>query len=96
MQSDFPTSVSSISLDRIPAFAQALQVGVAVLRDHRGDPLRMANGESKTNWRAVVENIKRVADEADRLREPLDLLRQVLEAVFEAFSFGRFGEAEAR
>jgi hypothetical protein len=56
----------------------------------------MANGEAKTNWRAVVENIKRVAVEADRLREPLDYLGQVLEPVFEAFSFGRFGEAEAR
>jgi len=56
----------------------------------------MANGEAKTNWRAVVENIKRVVVQADRLRKLLDHLRQVLEAVFEALSFGRFGEAEAR
>src|SRR5262249_29286383 len=85
-----------ISLDRIPAVAQALQVGVAVLRNHGGDPLRMANGEAKTNWCAVVENIKCITVETDHLREPLDHLRQVLEAVFEAFSFGRFGEAKAR
>src|SRR5215472_18708205 len=56
----------------------------------------MANGKAKTNWRAIVENIKRVAVEADRLREPLNHLRQMLEAVLKAFSFGHFGEAEAR
>src|SRR5215471_8776068 len=63
-----------VGLNRIPAFAQTLQVGVAVLRDHGGDSLWMPNGKTKTDRCAVVENIKRVGVEADRLREPLDHL----------------------
>ena len=64
--------VLPIGPDRIPAVAQALLVGVAVLRDDRGDPLRMLDREPEPGRRAVVEHIDGVAVEADDLGEAVD------------------------
>jgi hypothetical protein len=72
-----------VFLDRVPTGAQALLVGVAVLRDDRRDPLRPRQREPEADRRAVVENVDGVAAEADRVGEPLDDLRQVVEGVVE-------------
>ena len=57
-----------IGPDRIPAVAQALLIGVAVLRDDRGDPLGMFDREAEARRRAIVEDINGIAVEADRPR----------------------------
>ena len=45
--------------DRGPAVAETLLVGVAVLRNDGGYPLRMADGEPEACRRAVVEDVDR-------------------------------------
>ena len=67
-------SVLPIGPDRIPAVAQALLISVAVLRDDRGDPIRMLDREPEPGRRAIVERIDGVAVEADGLGEAVDRL----------------------
>src|SRR5215470_15165385 len=46
-----------VALDRVPALAEPLLIRVAVLRDDRGDPLRMTRRETEPNRRAIVEDV---------------------------------------
>src|SRR5207302_10507148 len=61
-----------VLLNRVPTLAQALFIGVAVLRDDSGDPLRMRQSQPKPHGRAVVEDVNRVAFETDSLCEGVD------------------------
>ena len=70
-----------VGADGAPAVAQALLVGVAVLRDDRSDPVRMLDREPEAGRRAVVEHIDGVAVEADGLGEAVDCLRDLVERV---------------
>ena len=49
--------VLPVGADRVPAVAEALVVGIAILRDDSGYALGVADGEAKTSWRAVVEDV---------------------------------------
>ena len=67
----FRRGLFPIGLDRVPAFRiQTLFVGVAVLRNDRRNPFRIAKREAKANGRAIVENVNGVVFKAKRLREP--------------------------
>ena len=74
-------SVLPIGADRIPAVAQALLIGVAVLGDDRRDPIRMLDREAEPGRRAVVEHVDRIAVEADRLGEAVDRLGNLVECI---------------
>ena len=73
-----------IRLDWIPAFAQSLQIGVAVLRDDCCDLLRVAQGQAEADWRAVLEDIDRETIESQHLSELINHIRQVIKSVSKA------------
>ena len=75
--------VLPIGPDRIPAVAQPFLIGVAVLRDDRGDALGMLYREPESGRRAIVEDIDRKAIEADHLGEAVDDAGDVVERVGE-------------
>src|SRR5262249_14504038 len=68
-----------VGLDRIPTVAQALQIRVAVLRDDRGDLLRVSQSQSQTDRRAVVEYINCVTRKSESLGESVNDVSEVLE-----------------
>src|SRR5437879_5764923 len=84
-----------VGLDRTPAIAQTLFICIAVLRDQRGDPLRVAKGESEADRRTVVKNEKHIMGEAEDVGKTLDDLSQMIEFIAEAGSRRGVGEAEA-
>ena len=55
----------------------------------------MTNGEAEADRRAVIEDVERVLPEADHLGEPIDDVRQMIEAVLEVRSVWRIAKAEA-
>ena len=85
--------VLPIGPDRVPAVAQPFLIGVAVLRDDRGDPLRMPHREPEAGRRAVVEDVEGEAVEADDLGEAVDRVREPVESVA---AVRHVGVAEAR
>ena len=72
--------VLPVGPDRVPALAQPFLIGVAVLRDDRGDPVGMLHREPEAGRRAVVEDIDGVAIEADDFGEAVDRSRDPVEA----------------
>ena len=74
-----------VRADGIPAVAQALLVGVAVLGNDRGDPFRVPHRDPEARRRTVVEDVNREPVEADDLGEPPhhsgDMVERVLELV---------------
>src|SRR5689334_23101406 len=68
-----------IFLDRVPARTEALEVGVAILRDDRRDPLGVLKCESKTNGRAVIEDVESETLKPDYIRETIDDVGQAVE-----------------
>src|SRR5262249_55879316 len=83
-----------VSPDRGPPVTETLLVGVAILRDDRGNAFGMTNGQSKARRRAVVENVKREAIESDDLGKALDHASNVIECVTEFFARRHVGLAE--
>ena len=75
--------VLPVSADGIPAVAQALHIGVAVLGNDRGDTLRMFRCDPESGRRTIIEDIDREAVEADDLGEPVDHARDVVERIVE-------------
>jgi hypothetical protein len=49
--------VLPVGADRVPAVAEALDIGIAVLRDDGGDALGVPRREAETGRRAIVEDI---------------------------------------
>src|SRR6478672_5917456 len=88
----FRRRVLPIRLDRVPALAQSFLICIAVLRDQRGDPLRMTHGQSKAHWCSIVEDVKRIPPEAEDLGEPLHDLGQMIKGVFEGFPIRSLAE----
>ena len=91
----FRRGIFPVGLDRIPAFAQAFEIGIAVLRDHGRDPLRVSKREAKADRRAIIEDIDGVAVELERFGKAVDQIGQMLKTVFEALAIRRIGKAEA-
>src|SRR5262249_18468660 len=77
---------SPVSLDRIPSLAEALLISVSVLRNDRGDALRVRQCESQSNWRTVVEDEECIAMETDSVGEVVDDLSKVVKRVPESLS----------
>ena len=73
-----------VLLNWVPAVAQALDVGIAILRDQRGDALRMPQRKTETDRRAVIKDINCVASKLQRFHESVDHTGQVFEGVVEA------------
>src|SRR6476620_4077683 len=88
----FRRRVFPIGLDRVPALAQSFLIRIAVLRDQRGDPLRMTQGQSKAHWCSIVEDVKGIPPEAEDLGEPLHDLSQMIKGVFEGFPIRSIAE----
>src|SRR5262245_31117860 len=86
--------VLPIALDRIPALAQPLLICVAILRDDRGDPLRMARREAEADRGAVIEDVDGIPGEPGDGREPVDDLGEVIKGVPELRPLRRLGETE--
>src|SRR5215471_15308261 len=82
--------VLPVFLDGVPALAQTLLVGVAVLGNDRRDPLRMCKCEAKADGGSVIEYVNSIAVEADCLREAVDDIGEVLERGSEMLAAGRF------
>src|SRR5258706_7122831 len=61
-----------VCADWVPAVAQPLLVGVAILRNDRGDAFRVAPRKAETGRRAVVEDVDREAIEADHFGKAID------------------------
>src|SRR5262245_24005328 len=85
-----------VALDRIPAPAQPLLIGVAILRDDRGDPLWVARREAEADRRAVIEDVDGITGEPGDGREPVDDVGEMIEGVPELRPLRRLGEPEAR
>src|SRR5215831_1073658 len=85
-----------VALDRVPALTEPLLIRVAVLRDDRSDPLRMARRETEADRRTVVENVNGIAGEPDNRREPVDDVGEAIEGVPELRPVRSVGESEAR
>src|SRR5262245_20566277 len=92
----FRRGVSPILLNRVPARAESVLVGIPVLRHNRGDPFRMPKGQPETHRGAIVEDIEGVAGEAQPVRKLLDHVRQPIKGVREARRARRIREAKAR
>src|SRR5262245_2055851 len=72
-----------VALYRVPAFAQPLLVGVTVLRDDRGDSLRVARREAEAHRGTVIEDVDGKTGEPSHGRKPIDDLGQMIECVLE-------------
>src|SRR5262249_7036426 len=84
-----------ISLDRVPAIAEALLVSVAVLRNDGSDSLRMGQRQTQADGSSVIEDVNGEAFEPNRLGETIDDLGEVFEGVAEVFAIGGLRESEA-
>src|SRR5262245_16039308 len=85
-----------VALDRIPALAQPFLIGVAVLRDDRGDLRRVARREAEADRRAIVEYVDGITAEPGDRGEAVDDVGEVIEGVPELRPFRRLGETETR
>ena len=83
-----------IGPDRVPAVAQPFLIGVAVLRNDRGDPVGMLHREPEAGRRAIVEDIDGIAIEADDFGETVDRCPRAGRSVWRAAR--HVGLAEAR
>src|SRR5579862_7495754 len=82
--------------DRIPAIAQTLFIGIAILRVQCGHALRTGDRKTKAYRRAVVKDVKCITGQAQSVREALDDFRQVLECVAKALCRWSVREAKTR
>ena len=85
-----------VLLDGVPAIAEALYVGVAVLGNDGRDSLRMRQRQAEPNGRTLIENVQGEAIEADDLREAVDDLGQILERVAKPLAIWRIREPKTR
>src|SRR2546425_7630785 len=96
MQRDSPVLVPSSTSGSDSSLGSGLLIGVAVLRDDGRDPLGMRQRQAEPHGRAVIEDVNRVAFEADSLCEAVDDSGQVLKRIAEPFAVRRLRESEAR
>src|ERR1700730_15322044 len=75
--------VLPISANGVPGLAQPLLIGVAVLGDDCGDPVRMLCGDPEAHRRTVVEDVDRETLQADHFREALNDAGNMIECVRE-------------
>jgi hypothetical protein len=82
--------VLPVLLNRVPALAQTLFVGVAVLGNDRRDALWMGECKAQPNGSAVIEYVDRITVEADLFSKAVDDIGEVLERVPEILPARRF------
>ncbi|MNV56618.1 hypothetical protein D3C71_1489110 [compost metagenome] len=92
----FVGGVPPIGLPCGPFIAEPVGVGVAILADYGGDPLRIGRRYPEPDRCAVVEHVKCVAVEAERLGEPSDDIGEVIKCVSKILTLRRDGLAEPR
>src|SRR5690606_6661056 len=88
--------VAPVGLPRSPVVAEALKVGVAVLRDDRGDAFGVPHRQSQAGRSAVVEDVDRITAEPQGIHETVDNVSQSVETVGELAPRGRFSLSETR
>ena len=71
--------VLPVGPDRGPAVAQTFFVSVPVLGNDGGDAVRVLRGEPESRRGPVVEDVDRVAIEADHLGEAVDRFGDLIE-----------------
>src|SRR6266540_1896773 len=96
LESRVERDVTLVGADRVPAVAQPLFIGVAILRDNRGDAVRMFCGDPEAYRRAIVEDIDCEALQADYFSEAVDDGGDVIECVLEFAPRRHVRLAEAR
>src|SRR5262249_50026056 len=79
-----------------PAIAEAILVGIAVLRDDRRYPVRVLHGEPKSSRCAVIEYVDGITIKTNDLGETIDDAGDIVERVIEFFSWRHFGSTEPR
>src|SRR5437016_6989728 len=84
-----------VALDRVPALAQPVLIGVAILRDDRSDSLRVARRETEAHRGPVIENIEGITAEAERFRKLLHHVGQVIKGVRKARRARRIRETKS-
>src|SRR6516225_5698655 len=77
-----------VRANRIPALAQTFLIRIAVLRDQRGDTLGPRHCQAEAHRRAVVEDIDRIAIQADSIRERLNDFGKMVKRVTETLCIG--------
>src|SRR5262249_4797775 len=70
-----------VLLNWVPAFTQSFLVGIAVLRNDCGDPVRVLQCKTETYGSSVVENVQCKVAEANLLDESANGLCQLLKGV---------------
>src|ERR1700678_602017 len=88
--------LSPVALDRLPSIAQTLFVSIAILRDDGGHALGGHQRQAKASWRAVIENVHRIAVKFQSLGKCEDRLCQRVEGEFIVALRRNLSEAEAR
>src|SRR5215510_3439453 len=85
-----------VLLNRVPAFAQPFLVGIAVLRNDCGDPVRVLQRKTETYRSSVVENIQCKTAEPNPLDEGANGFCQLLECVAVLLAIGCVRKAKSR
>src|SRR5271170_7483049 len=91
----FGSWFSPVELDGSPGITQTFFVGVAILRNDSGDALGAGHRQAKAGGSAVVEDVKGVALQVQRVSEREDGLRQGVEGIFVIALPGNFGKSES-
>src|ERR1700677_4105202 len=86
---------SPVQLDGSPGITQAFLVSVAVLRNDGGDALGASHRESKAGGSAIVEDVKGIALQVQRVGEREDGFRQGIEGIFVIARRGNEGKPES-
>ncbi|MNQ66874.1 hypothetical protein D3C85_813760 [compost metagenome] len=80
--------------DRRPGIPQAFEIGIAVLRNDRADPLRVRQRQAQADRRPIVEEVHPVTLEAQHIDELADRLADGIEGVDVVAFGGHLGETE--
>src|SRR5947199_9680231 len=80
----------------MPAVTEALNVGIAVLRNDRGNSVRVLERQAKSHRRTVIEDVDGVMLQAKHLRQTIDDGSEIVKRVPEGSVFRGERKPESR